>query len=386
LALMRGLATGQLSASQQLASHLDRCTLCLACEKVCPAGVGFSEQMVSARNWLSEKGFVHRSLTERVLLKAISKGGKQLRRLGSIASSYQRNPLRKVLRSSGLLRISGLESADQELPTFSTATRFADTYPAVGEERKRVALFTGCLQDQTDPDTLPATIKLLNHYGYTVEIPGDQVCCGGLHLHTGDSREADRLASKNKSVFAEYDIVVGVASGCGAVLQHNPEIGGRFHDINDLLANNDPKTRPDYAPLQATVLVHEPCSHRNQLGGNGAVYQLLNQIPQLEIRELPGNRLCCGGAGSYSLSQPELAAQMREPKLAALAELQPRCLVTTNIGCALHLRAGLSDYGLEVEVLHPVTLLARQLATTASATEACTNARTADMVSAWNAD
>jgi len=380
LSLARGLALGKLPADEQLASHLDRCTLCLACEKACPAGVGFAEQMVSARTWLAANGFAHHSLAENVLLKAIAKGGQRLERLGSIARSYQRNPLRRVLRGSGLLRISGLDSVDQQLPAFAAATDFADSYPAIGEQRARLALFTGCLQDQTDPETLPAAIELLTHHGYTVDLPKDQVCCGGLHLHSGEAQEAARLASQNESVFEQYEIVVGVASGCEAVLKNYPGIGGRIRDIDDLLAENPAEPGPEYAPLPETVLVHEPCSHRNQLGGSQAAHRLLQRIPQLQLQPLPGNQFCCGGAGNYPLSQPVLAAQMREPKLAALAELQPRYLVTTNIGCALHLRAGLADRGLDVEILHPVALLARLLLTNTSTNETCANTHTADMV------
>jgi glycolate oxidase iron-sulfur subunit len=111
------------------------------------------------------------------------------------------------------------------------------------------------------------------------------------------------------------------------------------------------------------------------------VYDVLGRIPGLEIAALPDNQFCCGGAGAYSLSEPELASQMREPKLEALDELRPDYLVTTNIGCALHLKSGLATRNIEVEILHPVTLLARQLRIPGKDTaDTCSDPQTAAMV------
>jgi glycolate oxidase iron-sulfur subunit len=104
-------------------------------------------------------------------------------------------------------------------------------------------------------------------------------------------------------------------------------------------------------------LVHEPCSHRNLLKDTGAVYRLLARIPGLDAQPLPGNAACCGAAGTYLLDQPEMAGALLAPKLAALAELAPAYLVTTNPGCALHLAAGIEEAGLAIQVCHPVELI-----------------------------
>ena len=108
------------------------------------------------------------------------------------------------------------------------------------------------------------------------------------------------------------------------------------------------------------MLVHEPCSHRHLLGGNGAVYRLLRRIPGLDVQPLAGNQTCCGAAGTYLLQQPAMAGALLADKLAAIAAAAPDLIVTTNPGCALHLIAGVCEAGLAVEVCHPVELLARQ--------------------------
>jgi len=389
ISLIRGLATGQLAPDRELAGHLHRCTLCLSCESVCPAKVGFGDQMSRTRDWLQDQGRWSYTLAEKFLLNSLRKGDTGIKRVNQVANIYQRSPLRRVLRGSGLLRATGLDQTDNELPEFSVPTKFDEYYPAIGAEKGRLSLFKGCLQNQTDPDTLPAAIKLLTHLGYSVDLPRLQNCCGGLHYHGGEEEEARHLARKNSRAFEGARTIVGVASGCGAVIKQYGQIIGdaglatalAYRDITAFLVENVALDSAEFSTLPAKVLVHEPCSHRNQLKQGEQVYEILGKIPGLEIAALPDNQFCCGGAGSYSLSEPELARQMREPKLDALAELEPDYLVTTNIGCALHLKSGLAARDIKVEILHPVTLLARQLRVDGLDTpDTCSESQTADMV------
>jgi len=389
LSLIRGLASGQLAPDRQLADHLHRCTLCLSCESVCPAKVGFEEQMSRARDWLHDQDHWSYSLAEKFLLNSLRKGDTGIKRVGQLANIYQRSPLRRVLRGSGLLRVAGLEQTDAEMPAFANFQEFDGHYPAIGNENGRVSLFKGCLQNQTDPDTLPATIKLLTRLGYSVVLPPDQNCCGGLHLHSGEHEEAEHLARKNSTAFESAQTVIGVASGCGAVIKQYGQIIGdagratalAYRDITAFLVEKGVLDSAEFSALPAKVLVHEPCSHRNQLKQSEQVYEILGKIPGIEIEALPDNQFCCGGAGSYSLSEPGLAVQMREPKLDALARLEPNYLVTTNIGCALHLKSGLAARDSKIEILHPVTLLARQLRINRmDGNETCSESQTADMV------
>jgi glycolate oxidase iron-sulfur subunit len=116
-----------------------------------------------------------------------------------------------------------------------------------------------------------------------------------------------------------------------------------------------------FAPLRQHILVQDPCSLRNVLRAEQAVYRLLERVPELRITPLPGNNVCCGGAGGYVLREPELAERLRAPKLDAIAELRPDFVVSANIGCALHVAAGLRRKRLALPVVHPAVLLARQL-------------------------
>ena len=113
--------------------------------------------------------------------------------------------------------------------------------------------------------------------------------------------------------------------------------------------------------LPHKIAVHEPCSLRNVLRGTAHAYTLLARIPDAQVVPLAGNDQCCGAAGTYFLDQPEMARALLRDKITMLAASGARYLATSNIGCAMHIASGLRETGPEIEVLHPVTLLARQM-------------------------
>lgn len=380
ISLIQGLATGQLAPDQAVAAHLDRCTYCLACESACPAGVEFGNLMTRARGWLTENGYRKPDRPIQWLLSAIRSGQHRLDRLARAGRRWQANPVRRLLQKTGVLGNNTIGQLDRHLPGFADTESLVGEYPAMGTMRGTVSLFTGCLQRQTDPGTLTAAIALLTRLGYRVLVPEGQACCGSLHLHSGDRAGAVELAHTNLAAFHPEHPVIGVATGCELLLkdygsllgQKGAALSGRFFDINEFLLSLDWPDSVRFEPLEAQVAVHEPCSQRNRLRQGETSYRLLERIPGLEVLPLAGNESCCGGAGSYPLEQPELADRMRSAKLAALQDQSPDYLVTSNLGCALHLKAG-TDEVRTAEVLHPITLMARQLGpATDSPDTACT--------------
>ena len=115
------------------------------------------------------------------------------------------------------------------------------------------------------------------------------------------------------------------------------------------------------APLPHKILVHEPCSLRNVLRGAAHPYSVLERIPGAVIEPLAGNAQCCGAAGTYFLDQPEMASILLRDKISALNVSGARYLATSNVGCAMHIASALREAGSAIEVVHPVTLIARQM-------------------------
>ncbi|HKJ76891.1 MAG TPA: (Fe-S)-binding protein, partial [Gammaproteobacteria bacterium] len=282
---------------------------------------------------------------------------------------YQRSGLQSAVRPRLRGRLGRLEGM---LPALPPARRLPESLPAPAGSHDWVGLFTGCTGDLFDADTLTAAARVLNRLGFGVRVPREQGCCGALDLAAGDAGAARDKARVNAAAFEPEALqaVIGVASGCTAALREAGEwadaiegagaLAGRVEDIVAFLSRIEWPEGLTPAPLTGPVAIHEPCSLRNVLKAGGATARLLGRIPTFEPVPLPAG--CCGAGGSHVLRHPEAADALRAETLEAVAESGARTLVSANIGCALHLAAGLRETGIDCEVLHPVTLLDRQLA------------------------
>jgi glycolate oxidase iron-sulfur subunit len=374
LALIQATLSGRLPAGERVRGYLDHCLLCRACEAMCPSRVPFGEIMDAARaafysqeklndHW--KKRFVRQLALKRSLRAWTARLFILYRRLG----------LRWLARRSGLLRLLDVRYEDQLLPQVTAPAAWRPAYPAIGTQRGRVALFTGCLSEITERDVLASTIHVLTRLGYEVVVPGDQACCGAIHYHEGDVKTAQQLSRQNLDAFSDsgIDAIITIASGCGAQLTEYPHtlaqepvlharagaFSGRVREVCRFLAEQDWPEDLALANLDARVAVHEPCTHRNVLGGNQAVAALLGRIPGIDAFPLPENRTCCGGAGHYLVAQPGFASGLRAGKTRCLEKANPDIVVTTNTGCRIQLSA--KNDGREYNVLHPVQLIHEQL-------------------------
>jgi glycolate oxidase iron-sulfur subunit len=358
--LMKGALEGALPVNERLAMHLDLCLTCRACEAVCPNHVAYGRLVDGVRGHIL--GQRERSFAQRAALNLLARPA-SLRWLAAALRGYQNSGLQALMRRRGLLNILGLITLERELPRLPPAPKFARHYAAAGKQRERVALFLGCIARETDAETLYAAIHVMTRLGYAVEVPPAQTCCGALHRHAGNVADAARLEERNRQAFAATGVsaILTTASGCGAPLQEAGGTHAPVIDISAFLADADGWNDVAIAPLQEKILVHDPCSLRNVMRAAPGAYRLLERIPGARVEPLSGNGQCCGAAGTYFLSQPAMAAALLDDKMAALAHQDARYLATSNVGCAMHLAKGLRERGSRIEVVHPVTLLARQM-------------------------
>lgn len=377
ISIMQGLASAQLKASSVLYSHLDHCLSCRACERVCPSGVKYGQLLDTTRHLIAQtrKHSLSARLTKRLGFALITtppllKRGINLLRL------YQSTGLQRLARSCGLLRLTGLQSLDAMLPPLQAPLKLQHRYPATTNTQGRIDLFTGCTGNILDQQTLQAAIRVINRLGYEVVIPEQQGCCGALYLHNGDTENAMKLAAQNIQAFSQLntDTSIYVASGCGIQLtemaslpwinqiaqRDAKHLAARFMDISEFLIQHQWPTSISIKPLRMRVAVHDPCSLRNVLRKQDAPYKLLSKIPDLELLQI-SDKSCCGAAGSYMLTQPSMSNRIRNNTIQNIEKLKPDLLVTSNIGCALHLMAGLKEKNLPIPVIHPVALISRQI-------------------------
>ncbi len=359
--LMRALAEQRIEDPAGVRLHLDQCLGCRACETACPSGVQYGAILEHVRATLPVRGW--RARLRRRLLRSVLARPRRLRAVFALARAAELLGLRWLAERLRLLPGSAAALLPR-IPPAHARRPLRGTYPALGPERGRVALFTGCVMEGMFGDVNRKTLALLRHNGFTVDVPESQRCCGALLLHDGDPDMARLLARQNLAAFPAGTPIVVNAAGCGAALKDYGALLGepqgtlfstRVHDVTEWLAREGLAAAP--APRAQRVAYDDPChlSHAQRIRQEPRT--LLAQVPGLELVAHPSSDECCGSAGIYNLVQPELAAEIGRKKARALIGSGAEAVVTGNPGCMLQIAAHLRACGRELPVLHPVELL-----------------------------
>lgn len=360
IALLDGLAKQQLPLTGKAQLYLDHCLTCRACEAVCPANVQYGELIDHGRVMLKQ---MHPSQSQsnglpRVLDWSI-RHPLFLNSLRPILRLYQRSGLQFMLRKLRILKLLKLERLDAFLPALVRSITWKDFYPAQTKEQGCVALFTGCIGNLVDQATLLATIKVLTYCGYSVYVPSEQQCCGAMHLHAGFAGEAVQFVEINRNAFKQFNVeaIISVVSGCTVVLK---EYALPVFDVSEFLENITWPVQLKFKSLSQQVMVHTPCTLRNVLKQADAPVKLLQKIPGLKLQYLK-KATCCGAAGAYMMQHPTMSEQLLQNVLDELNMTAIDWLLTSNLGCHLHIAKALREKGYKTRVAHPIMLIAQQL-------------------------
>ncbi len=246
-----------------------------------------------------------------------------------------------------------------------------EVLPPIGPKRARVALFLGCVADAMFPETNAATARVLQENGCEVVIPRRQVCCGAIHYHSGVEEPALLLARQNIAAFLAdgVDAIIVNAAGCGAMLkdyahvlpadQHDEatQFVAKVKDISEFLMALGPIPPRHAVPLKVTY--HDACHlcHGQQIRSQPRA--LLAMIPGLELVPLEETEICCGAAGTYNLSQPEMSERLGRRKMDHIEATGARMVVTGNVGCILQIARKVKERNSPIDVAHPIDLLDR---------------------------
>lgn len=377
--MMVAVADGVLDP-EDILEPLDLCLGCRACETACPAGVEFGRLLEAGRaaagvgQPASRFGrWLHRLFMERILPSP-----RCLHQLANALRVYQISGVQALVRRSGLLprlalRLAVMEALLPAVPSASARQSLPVETPAHGEERGRVLLLTGCVTPQVLPQVNRATARVLARNGYRVMSNPAQPCCGALQAHANDLESARRLARHHIAAFeaSGADWFVVNAAGCGALMKDyghlladDPDFAtraevfdARVRDVSELLAAAP--LREPLRPVPLRVAYDDPChlSHGQKIRQQPR--DLLRQVPELELLEVPESDWCCGSAGTFNLFHPQTAETLLDRKMAHLASVRPDVVVSGNPGCLLQLRQGAVRHGLAAEILHPIEILDR---------------------------
>ena len=366
LYLMRAVAEGRLQPTPTYTRHLDLCLGCRACETACPAGVQFGTLLEIARGELERRGRPIRDRWLSALLFRVLPRPDRLGPMLGLARRYRRWGLQALVRRSGLLaRFPRLAAMDALLEGVPDEASLPEYLPARGKSRGRVAVITGCVQRYLFHDVNRDTVRLLSLAGWDVVVPRGQGCCGALELHAGRLDDFQvRAGALADALPDDVDWVVTNAAGCGSAVRDYghwlpgapaARLAARVRDVSELLVDaNLPLAR-----LPITVTYHDACHLAHGQRVRSAPRALLQRIPGLRLVELRDSDLCCGSAGIYNILEPEMADRLLDLKLARIAETGATVVAAGNPGCLMQIAKGARAAGRSLEVVHPVTLLAR---------------------------
>ncbi len=410
---MQAVADGKLEISDDFVEHMYCCVGCRACETACPSGVQFGKLIEAAREQIQlETTFVaiqegpdadankeyEELLTPTVNAARSSLVATILRRFffdvmlpsrvvltlvfGGL-KVYQRSGLQTLVRRAGLLEavndlptpFKGKLKIPEELMDGAKGDiiprQLSEITPAIGPQRYRVGVISGCIMDQVFHDINEATIRVLAANGCEVVTPIQQNCCGALHVHGGEAERGRELARHNIDVFAHYDLdaIIINSAGCGSTLkeyshllrddpayiQRAEEFSAKVKDISEFLASIP--CSQQMGEVKRTVAYHDACHLLHGQKIKQQPRQLLQSIPGVTLVNLKESDWCCGSAGIYNLTNQEMGQNLLERKMNNIELTGADTIATANPGCMMQIALGARQRGFPIEVVHPIQLL-----------------------------
>ena len=354
IAAMRSVADGLAEPDERFSSFMDLCLACRACEDVCPSHVPFGRMMERARVQVEPLRPRRARFLRWLGLDVVLPHRKAL----WLAAALQ--PIGRVAMPK---RVRDITPRRSEL-----FRRLPHVTEPNGEPRGTVALLSGCVQDRWFRDVNRATIRVLARNGWRVTVPRSQQCCGALAAHNGRLDTARALAERNVRAFADADVVVVNASGCGAHLQDlgdlvdgdgSRALAGSSRDVMAFLFDEGLSEPLAADPGFGRVAYHDACHALRVQHVREQPRALLRSIPGLGVVDIANTDVCCGAAGLYNVLEPEMSSELRRRKADAVAATGARVLASANPGCTMQIAAGLRELGSPIQVLHPIQILDR---------------------------
>lgn len=375
VALVRKLQEGELEQSERLLEYLSLCLDCQACASACPCGVNAGELVADFTCERKESSGLN--FMEDLILRKLVPHPDRLETSLVPMRLYQRTGLQKLVRTLGILKmfpkpLSRMEGLLPPLPSRPLRQEISEVTTAIGTERGTVGFFLGCVMSLIFSDASRATIRLLSSLGYTVITPRNQVCCGAPNMLGGDLEGLKDAARTNIDIFAGHkvDFIVTDCGGCGAELKkYGHHIGeeaasvfsAKVRDISQILALHAEELAPLLKPLPLKVTYHDPCHIAHCQGIRKEPRDLLKLVPDIDYRELDTADACCGSAGTYNITRPEMSDRILQRKLDTVRASGAEALVTSNPGCLLQLKKGIADQLPGVKIMHLTEVLAQSM-------------------------
>jgi len=373
VALTRKGLEGELELSPNLIEQMYSCFACMACNDACPVGIQPAELTLSMRFVQEQR---QPAKWKKTLFEGLIPNPGRMEFATSPLRLYEVLGIRRLVYALGLTRFLPKQIRDMEamlprLPQRPLRRILPRITEARGERKKRVGFFLGCAQSLLFADESAATVRVLSRNGCTVITPKEVECCGMPAHGYGRLDLVRKQAKHNISVFekSEVEVVITDCATCGSTfkeygeyLKDDPDWAERaanfsqkVRDVSEFLGEiplEKPKGR-----IQKRVTYHDPCHLRRAQHIWEQPRELLGMIDGLEFVELPESDWCCGSAGSQLITHYETSTQVLDRKIDNLESTQAQVIASGCPGCQMQLNTGVHRRGLDVLVVHPITLL-----------------------------
>ncbi len=363
--LMRELQNKRMSLGTIAVRHLDLCLGCRACEAACPSGVEYGELLEHTRDHVEReysRGWLQ-SLLRRVAIEQVFPVPWRLK------LCLLPGRMAKALGLGCLLPRFASDALDL-LPEKISSGNVPLTSTPRGKPKGRIGFIEGCVMQVMFADTNRASLQLLNEAGWEVVTPSTQDCCGALYAHSGQLEKARECARANIALFERFnlDLIITNAAGCGSTLKEYRSLlandqewaeraeifSAKVRDLTEHL--NASQFTADDSDLKVTY--HDACHLAHPQGISVEPRALVKAVVGDNFIELPESDVCCGSAGSYNLTEPEMAARLQRRKIDNIISTGADVVVTSNPGCLLQIQSGLKKAGAKVRVIHIADFLA----------------------------
>ncbi|WP_121611249.1 (Fe-S)-binding protein [Mesobacillus foraminis] len=374
--LIKSVAEGKLEVNEFFSDPVFACLDCRACTTACPANVDVGGLIEEARGQIRQamplKGW--QGAVSKFVLKGIFPHPNRLNAAGSLLKFYQKSGMQKAVRKTGLIKImpDHLVQMEAVMPEVQEPVRKKykneQVLKAKGKSKAEVALLTGCVMDVMFSDINEATINVLRRNGNDVIIPQNQTCCGALHVHAGDRETGRMLAKQNIEAFRDADKVIVNAAGCGCMLKEYSELFREEPEMHDKAVEFSKKVEDISKYLHETgyekpkgeiktrITYHDACHLAHGQNVRQEPRDILLDIPGVEMVHMPNSDRCCGSAGIYNITNPEMADAVLESKMQNVPG-DVEMISMGNPGCMLQMAMGVQKYGRNQKIVHTVQLL-----------------------------
>lgn len=371
ISLIKDVAESRLDLlSAGFVEQMSQCLDCRACEAVCPSGVRYGQLIETARTQIRRAVAPHeppaRRALRRVLLRSLFVRPGLMRGAARLLRFTQQTGLARLAGSFGLQELAALAP---RIPRAFFVAR-DQTFEA-GSSQGRAFVHAGCVMPVLFPRVLEATIRMLVRARLSVVVPADQGCCGAIAAHAGELELARELARRNIASFerSKADVYVVNAAGCGSALKEysvwmaaDPQWASRaqrfsqhVRDVTEVL--DAMELGPPARSIDAIVTYQDACHLVHAQRVANAPRRLLARVCGSRLVEMEESAVCCGSAGTYTVTQPAMSARLRRRKAEAIAKTGAAIVATANPGCAIQITAGLGEIAYRAVVKHVVELL-----------------------------